>query len=226
MTCHPSQPSLPDHPFVVIGLVGAARPATSILSLLLILGLLLARLAILGSISLCLPRVRVGSRALRSGSSLGDYNAVSITRSRNERYKTKLPRGPTSALRAVGQLNGQLLRAGGLGNLGDMSQYEDNRARSWTVPTASPLTTIWQLEKLFPVPVGSTIADWSDRELFAPLKALPNQLTRSPVEKWVWIIYSRSEICDLNFEFSVCICRNSGGIIDVLTNGLIATASI
>ncbi len=46
-----------------------------------------------------------------------------------------------------------------------MSQYEDNRAR-WTVCTASPLATIWQSTKLFPVPVGSTLAVWIDRELF------------------------------------------------------------
>src|SRR6266849_630127 len=105
-----------------------------------------------------------------------------------------------------------------------MSQYEDNRAR-WTVCTASPLVAIWQSTKLFPVPVGSTLAVWIDRELFAPLKSLPNQLTRSPVKKRAWIIYSRSEVYDVNLKLPVCICLNRGGTTEVLSNGLVATGS-
>jgi hypothetical protein len=61
---------------------------------------------------LCLSRVRRGGdrRVLHSGSRLGDYDAISITRTRNERCKTTILVGTTSAFRASGELDGKLLR--------------------------------------------------------------------------------------------------------------------
>jgi hypothetical protein len=38
-------------------------------------------------------------------------------------------------------------------------------------------------------------------------------------------MYSRIEVCDGRLEQSVFVCRNSGGRIDVLTNGNTATGS-
>jgi hypothetical protein len=102
---HPSQHSLPDHPLVVLGLVVASASATRILILLL------TRLANLrGTACLCLSRIRTSGRALPSGVRLRDYHAISITRSRDERYKTKLPGAPTVAFRVLGELDRKLLR--------------------------------------------------------------------------------------------------------------------
>jgi len=56
---------------------------------------------------------------------LSDYDAISITRSRNERYKATILVATTSAFDAVGKLDGQLLRTFGRRFLVDMSQYED-----------------------------------------------------------------------------------------------------
>jgi hypothetical protein len=105
-TCHPSQQPFPDHPLVVLGLVAAIAVATRILILILNL------LAILGcgTACLCLSRIRTSGRALPSGVRLRDYHAISITRSRDERYKTKLPGAPTAAFRVLGELDRKLLR--------------------------------------------------------------------------------------------------------------------
>jgi hypothetical protein len=117
-TCHPSQPSLPDHPFLVLGLV-----VLDCLRLVSVLGTCLV--SILG-ICLWLPRVRRGRALLSaSGIRLGDYDAISITRSRNERYKTTILAATTLAFGVVGELEGQLLRAFVRRILGDMSQCKD-----------------------------------------------------------------------------------------------------
>lgn len=123
VTCHSSQLSLPDHPFLV--LVPSIRVCI--------------RLAIILGICLWFSPVRSG-RALCSGIRLGEYHAISITLHVNDRHETKFPAGPTSAFGAVGELEGRRLRTCGLGILGDMSQHKDNRAQ-WTVCTASPLVT-------------------------------------------------------------------------------------
>jgi hypothetical protein len=122
----------------------------------------------------------IGGRTLRIISRLRDYDAISITRSRNKLCKTKLLVVTASAFGVVGELKGQLLCTCACRILGDTNQREGNRAR-WIVCTASPLATIWQSEKLFPVAVGSTFAVWINREPSTPLEALPYQLTRSPV---------------------------------------------
>jgi hypothetical protein len=67
----------------------------------------------------------VGGRTLRSSSRLGDYDAISITRSRNERYKTTILAATTLAFGVVGELEGQLLRTLVRRILGDMSQCKD-----------------------------------------------------------------------------------------------------
>jgi hypothetical protein len=56
---------------------------------------------------------------------LRDYDAISITPIRNDRYKTTILVGTTSAFDAVGELDAQLLRTLAGRILGDMSQYED-----------------------------------------------------------------------------------------------------
>ena len=77
-------------------------------------------------ICLCLCPVRRG-RALSSGIRvrLGDYDAISITSSRNERYKTTILVGTTSAFDAIGELDAQLLRTLARRTLWDTNQYED-----------------------------------------------------------------------------------------------------
>lgn len=87
-TCHPSRPSLPDHPI--------QRPAARLLVLrrlvsILVLRLLarllvLLRLATIMSICMYLSRVRRGRgcRVLHSGFPLGDYDTISRIRTRNE----------------------------------------------------------------------------------------------------------------------------------------------
>ena len=67
----------------------------------------------------------LGGRTLRIISSLRDYDAISIARIRNERYKTTFLVATTSATDAVGELDGQLLRTFVRRCLGDMNQYED-----------------------------------------------------------------------------------------------------
>ena len=121
----PSQPSLPDHPFLALRVVAAVR----ILALLL---LLVCLVTILGTclclvalrICLCLCRVRSG-RGLPSAFRLANHGAVSITRSRDERYNTALVVLTSSALGAAGQLETQLLRTCTRRSLGNMTQYED-----------------------------------------------------------------------------------------------------
>jgi hypothetical protein len=110
--CHPSHPSLPHHHFMAIDLGGH------------ILLVYLRLVTILG-ICLYLFRVRSRGRALRSGFRLGDYDAISITRSRNERRKTTILVGTATAFDAVGELDGQLLRTFVRRILRDMSQHED-----------------------------------------------------------------------------------------------------
>ena len=39
------------------------------------------------------------------------------------------------------------------------------------------------------------------------------------------MVYSRSKVCDGNLKLSVCICLNSVGRIEVLSNGYTATGS-
>jgi hypothetical protein len=92
------------------------------------------------------------------------------------------------------------------------------------VCTLSPLVTIWQSTKLLPVPLGSTFAVLIEGDPSAPLKALPNQLTRSPEKKGV-MMYSRIEVCDRRLKLSVSVCLDSAGRIEVLSNGYIATGS-
>ena len=127
---HPSQPSLPDHPLLVHVLRVVA--ATRILALLIlvclvtILGTCLCLVAL--RICLCLCRVRSG-RGLPSAFRLGDYEATPGTSIRNERYKTKIPLGPTTAFGVGGELHGQFLSTFARGILGNISQYEGNWAR-------------------------------------------------------------------------------------------------
>ena len=78
-------------------------------------------------------RVRRG-RALLGGIRLGDYDAISITRSRNERYKTTILVATTGAFDTVGELGGQLLRTLARRCLGDKSQYEDRQHDGQCVP--------------------------------------------------------------------------------------------
>ena len=82
---------------------------------------------------------------------------------------------------------------------------------------------IWQSTKLSPVPVGSTFTVLMNREPSAPLKALPNQLIRLPVKKWVRIVHSRSEVCDGRCKLSVSVDLNGAGRIEVLSNAYRAT---
>ena len=98
-TCHPSCPSLPHHPFLVLGLLVVSH-------------LVLLRLVTILGICMYISRVRRGRDriVLHSGSRLGDYDAISITCTRNERCKTTILVGTTSAFRALGELDGQLLR--------------------------------------------------------------------------------------------------------------------
>jgi hypothetical protein len=136
VTCHSSQLSLPDHPFLV--LVPSIRVCIRLATIVAIC-LVLVRLGIILGICLWFSPVRSG-RALCSGIRLGEYHAISITPIVNDRHETKFPAGPSSAFGAVGELEGRRLRTCGLGILGDMSQHKDNRAQ-WTVCTASPLVT-------------------------------------------------------------------------------------
>ena len=123
-TCHPSYPSLPHHPFLVLGLLVVTR-----LGLLRLVTILVTALVIFLGICLRLrlSRIRRGRvrRVLHSGSRLGDYDAISITRTRNERCKTTILVGTTRAFRASGELDGQLLRTLARGVLEDMSKYRD-----------------------------------------------------------------------------------------------------
>jgi hypothetical protein len=80
--------------------------------------------------------------------------------------------------------------------------------------------TISQSTKLPPVPLASTFAVLIDREPL--LRALPNQLTRSPVTMGV-MMYSRSEACDGRLKLSVSVCHNGLGRIEILRNGYSAT---
>jgi hypothetical protein len=75
---------------------------------------------------LCFILVRViRGGTLRISFRLRDYDAISITPIRNERYKTTILVGTTSAFDAVGELDRQLLRTFAGRTLGNMSQYED-----------------------------------------------------------------------------------------------------
>ena len=67
----------------------------------------------------------IGVGTLRISSRLRDYDAISITRSRSERYETTILVGTTSAFDTVGELDGKLLRTLARRALGYMSQYED-----------------------------------------------------------------------------------------------------
>ena len=64
-----------------------------------------------------------------------------------------------------------------------------------------------------------------NREPLTPLKALPNQLIKLLVKKCVWMVYSRSEVCDGRCNISVSIRLKGGRRIEVLRNGYIATGS-
>lgn len=121
-TCHASQLSLPDHPFLVLGLVGTGLLVRIRLFRvrLVLVRLVLVRLGI--CLSLC--PVRRG-RTLLSSIRLGDYDAISVTRSRSERYKTTILVGTTSAFNAIGELDAQLLRTLARRTLWDTNQYED-----------------------------------------------------------------------------------------------------
>jgi hypothetical protein len=55
-----------------------------------------------------------------------DYDAVSLTLSRNERCKTKVFAGTTSAIDTSGELDAELLRTSLHRSLEDMSEYERN----------------------------------------------------------------------------------------------------
>jgi hypothetical protein len=90
--------SLPDHPLLVLGLSALSHGVLVLLRLVAILVSILA-------ICLCLSRVR-RARVLRSGFRLGDYDAISETRIRNERSKTTVLVGTTSAFGAGGELDG------------------------------------------------------------------------------------------------------------------------
>jgi hypothetical protein len=118
---HPSQPSLPDHPLLV-GLVGpTGSPLVRVRLGTTLVAICLG--TILGTCRSLCP-VRRG-RAILSGIRLRDYDAISITPIRNDRYKTTILVGTTSAFDAVGELDAQLLRTLAGRILGDMSQYED-----------------------------------------------------------------------------------------------------
>jgi hypothetical protein len=93
-----SYDSLPDHPLLVLGLPALSHGVLVLLRLVAILVSILA-------ICLCLSRVR-RARVLRSGFRLGDYDAISETRIRNERSKTTVLVGTTSAFGAGGELDG------------------------------------------------------------------------------------------------------------------------
>ena len=115
----PFTPFSSNHPFLVLGLVGPSR-------------LVCLRLVSILGTCLRLFRVRRGRALLSaspsasaSGIRLGDYDAISIARSRNERYKTTILVATTSAFGVVGELEGQLLRTLARRALGDTSQYED-----------------------------------------------------------------------------------------------------
>jgi len=91
------------------------------------------------------------------------------------------------------------------------------------------VSTIWAAStstKLFPVPLGSTFTVLIDRGPFAPLKILPNQLTRSQVKKWAWTMYSRFAVYDGRRKLSASICLNRFGRIDFLSNVDTATGSV
>ena len=55
-----------------------------------------------------------------------DYDAISLTLSRNERCKTKVFAGTTSAVDTSGELGAELLRTSLRRGLEDMSEYELN----------------------------------------------------------------------------------------------------
>ena len=110
--------SLPDHPLLVLGLLALSH---GVLVLLRLVTILVAILVTILAICLCLSRVRRG-RALRSGFRLGDYDAISETRIRNERCKTTVLGGTTRAFGAGGELDGQLLRSFARRVLGNMIQ--------------------------------------------------------------------------------------------------------
>jgi hypothetical protein len=65
------------------------------------------------------------ARTLRIISRLRDYDAISVARSRNERYKTTVLGATTNAFDARGELDGQLLSTFARRCLANMSQYED-----------------------------------------------------------------------------------------------------
>ena len=123
---HPdlSQPPLPDHPFLVLGLVALRRVC---LRLVIILGICL-RLA-RRVICLQISPVRSG-RALPSGPRLADYDAISRTPGRNERCKTTILVLTTRAFYAAGELDGHIFRAFGRGFLVDI---ESVRGQSSTM---------------------------------------------------------------------------------------------
>jgi hypothetical protein len=130
-TCHPSHPSLPDHPFLVaLCLRVVRRLATTMLATTVLVTTILVTtilVTILVTIlGICLFRCpgRRG-RALLSGCRLGDYGAISITLIRNERYKATILVGTTNAFDAVGELDAQGLFTFVRRILGDMSKYED-----------------------------------------------------------------------------------------------------
>jgi hypothetical protein len=102
--------SLLDHPLPVLGVPALSHGV-----------LVLLRLVTILAICLCLYRVR-RSRVLRSGFRLGDYDAISETRIRNERCKTTVLIGTTSTFDAGGELDGQLLRTLARRVLGNMIQ--------------------------------------------------------------------------------------------------------
>jgi hypothetical protein len=116
--CHPSYPSLPHHPFLVLGLL-----AVRILVLLRQVTILVTILGICPR--LYLPRRARRGRVLHRGFRLGDYDTIPVTHIRNERHNTTILVGTTSAFDAGGELDGQLLRTLASRILGDMSQYED-----------------------------------------------------------------------------------------------------
>jgi hypothetical protein len=61
------------------------------------------------------------SRVRLGGSRLLDYDAISRTRTRNKRYKTKIIVGATSAVGTAGEIGDQRLRTWGRRTLRDMS---------------------------------------------------------------------------------------------------------
>jgi len=181
----PSQPPFHGHPFHLLGLVALRRLA-------------LNRLRTLHSIWLRLST----ARRVRASSSSGlrDHDAISITRSRNERCNTTILAAATNAFDAVRELDRQLLRTIVRRILGLAVSTRIRR----TIDSMYSITVDDHLCR-DKVASRSGWIDFHSRNrswAIATTEGPPKSAGPFIGKKWAWRMYSRIEVCDGRLKLS------------------------